>query len=130
MFGNYQTPAAGNTPGGSLEPAAKWVDKAGNLWLFGGQDFTVVANGHGGYQNDYEPVNTLWEFNVSTHEWAWMGGSSNVNGDAPDVYGTLGQAAPGNTPGGRMGAASWMDSSGNLWLFGGQGEDLQGMPDI
>jgi hypothetical protein len=42
------------------------------------------------------------------------------------VYGTLGAAAPGNTPGSRWQSASWTDSSGNLWLFGGQGYDSKG----
>jgi hypothetical protein len=36
------------------------------------------------------------------------------------VYGTLGQPAPGNLPGGREYASSWTDSRGNLWLFGGE----------
>ena len=32
---------------------------------------------------------------------------------------TLGQPAPGNAPGGRYGAVSWIDNQGNFWLFGG-----------
>jgi hypothetical protein len=36
------------------------------------------------------------------------------------VYGTLGVGAVGNTPGSRDSAASWIDASGNLWLFGGE----------
>jgi hypothetical protein len=39
---------------------------------------------------------------------------------------TLGTAAAGNIPGGRVGAATWTDSSGNLWLFGGTGFDVGG----
>ncbi len=35
------------------------------------------------------------------------------------VYGQQGIADSGNTPGGRDSAASWVDSQGNLWLFGG-----------
>ena len=45
------------------------------------------------------------------------GSPSGVTG----VYGTLGVAAAGNVPGGRYGPVSWIDSSGNPWLFGGQG---------
>jgi hypothetical protein len=37
------------------------------------------------------------------------------------VYGTEGTGAAGNVPGARAGAASWIDGTGNLWLFGGQG---------
>ncbi len=39
---------------------------------------------------------------------------------ASGVYGTLGMASSSNIPGPRNYAASWIDSSGNLWLFGGQ----------
>jgi hypothetical protein len=63
-----------------------------------------------------------------------MGGSDTVpSNSAPGtengqsgVYGTLGTAASPNLPGGRLGAASWIDASGNLWLFGGQGDDSTG----
>ena len=41
----------------------------------------------------------------------------------PGAYGTLGTSASGNIPGGRAAAASWIDGSGNFWLFGGQGYD-------
>ncbi len=61
-------------------------------WVLG-----VDSNGNDGSLND------LWEFNPSTHEWAWMGGSALVgsNQGQPGVYGTLGVAAAGNVPGGR-----------------------------
>lgn len=38
----------------------------------------------------------------------------------------LGIPDAGNVPGGRSGAAGWIDSNGNLWLFGGYGSDLLG----
>jgi N-acetylneuraminic acid mutarotase len=41
----------------------------------------------------------------------------------PGVYGTLGVASATNVPGGRYYAVSWTDKQGNLWLFGGEGED-------
>ena len=151
-------------------------------------------------------LNDLWEFNPSTNEWTWMGGSSTMACDerlmasrcvrhvgnaccwkhprrpsdtlragptaaaisgslgalatmptatvycsttfgssippranghgwaeaarsaarVPGVYGTLGTPAAGNIPGDRYSAASWTDSSGNLWLFGGYGYDANG----
>ena len=55
----------------------------------------------------------------TANEWTWVSGS-NV-GNAKGVYGTLGVAAASNVPGNRMNAVSWIDSSGNLWLFGGVG---------
>jgi hypothetical protein len=43
------------------------------------------------------------------------------------VYGDKGVPDPNNVPGGRGGpAVSWMDNSGNMWLFGGMGYDASG----
>lgn len=42
------------------------------------------------------------------------------------VYGTVGAASSTIYPGGRNQAASWTDSNGILWLFGGQGFDSAG----
>jgi len=58
-----------------------------------------------------------------------MSGSSTMSVDSSGfyygqpTYGSLGVASPNNTPGGRVGAISWTDSSGDLWLFGGNGYD-------
>jgi N-acetylneuraminic acid mutarotase len=112
VYGTLGTPASGNVPGGR-SGASSWTDNSGHLWLFGGHG--ADAQGNSGSLND------LWEFNPSTDEWTWMGGSSTVaeGGVAPGVYGTLGTPAAGNAPGGRYYASSWTDSSGHLWLFGG-----------
>jgi len=48
----------------------------------------------------------------------WAGGNEEL--DIAAVYGTPGVAAAANQPGARRGAASWQDSAGNFWLFGGQ----------
>ncbi|MGA3226223.1 MAG: kelch repeat-containing protein [Acidobacteriaceae bacterium] len=120
IYGTLGTPAAGNFPGGRNSPAA-WTDNSGNLWLFGG--YGSISTGYIGYFND------LWEFNPSTVEWTWMGGSNTIptnTGGEPGVYGTLGTAAAGNIPGARYEAVSWTDHSGNLWLFGGYGFDSAG----
>jgi hypothetical protein len=126
------TPAAGNTPG-SREDATTWTDSKGNLWLFGGWSFDVV-NGAQYYFDE------LWEFNPLTNQWAWMGGSSTRDGSAcfqnvsyyyltcgePGTYGTIVTPSSGNIPGGRAGATGWTDSSGNFWLFSGNGFDANG----
>ena len=67
------------------------------------------------------------------NEWTWMGGSNFVmqqaqvgNYGEPGGYGATGIVGAGNIPGGRNGAASATDSSGNFWLVGGFGYDANG----
>ena len=49
--------------------------------------------------------------------WTWISGT---NSDAASgSYGIQGIPAPGNFPGNREGAVTWVDLAGNLWLFGG-----------
>jgi len=104
VYGTLGVPAPGNVPPGR-EGAITWLDAKGNFWLFGGDAF-----GAGEFSD-------LWQFNPSTDEWAWMGGSNTPNN--PGVYGTLGTPAMQNVPGSRTGSVSWTDLQGNFWLFGG-----------
>jgi N-acetylneuraminic acid mutarotase len=119
VYGTSGTPAAGNIPG-SRNYATSVTDSGGHFWLFGGQGFDANTN--------YGFLNDLWEFNPSTNKWTWVSGSSTVgsNGTKSGVYGTLGTPAAGNVPGGRWGSMFWTDGSGNLWLFGGEGVDADG----
>jgi hypothetical protein len=117
--GNYGTlglPVYTNSPG-ALSGATSWTDQSGNLWLFGASyNLSMIGE-----------FNDLWEFNSAANEWTWMGGSSKgvlsfySSYGQPGVYGTLGIPAAGNIPGSRYDAANWTDSSGNFWLFGGNG---------
>jgi N-acetylneuraminic acid mutarotase len=106
VYGTLGVPAAGNVPG-ARDQAVSWKDASGNFWLFGGRE-----------NSNYLDLNDLWKYTSSTGEWTWMSGGNSPN--QPPVYGTLGVPAAGNVPGGRYLAVSWTDSSGNLWLFGGQ----------
>jgi hypothetical protein len=123
VYGTLGTAASTNIPGGRNE-AVNWVDSSGNLWLFGGGG--CDSTGTAGYLND------LWKYspgeNGTTGEWTWMSGSSTLTAyyGPSGVYGTQGIPASTNVPGGRLGAVSWVDSSGNLWLFGGTGADAAG----
>ncbi len=112
-YGVYGTPAA--TPGARYI-AVSWLDKQGNFWLFGGEG--NAASGNSGLLND------LWQYNPTNGVWTWMSGSNNSNAYA--VYGTLGESALANIPGARLGAVSWTDNAGNLWLFGGYGNATSG----
>jgi N-acetylneuraminic acid mutarotase len=121
VYGTEGIPATTNVPG-SRRQAASWIDGSDNLWLFGGSGWNASGSSGGA------PLNDLWEFNPTAKTWTWISGSStlytpNNTYSAIGVYGTEGAAAAGNTPGGRTNPVSWIDSSNNLWLFGGNGFD-------
>jgi len=115
VYGTQGTAAAGNVPGARYS-SSSWIDSSGNLWLFGG----AGSDAAGAIGN----LNDLWRYSPSTGLWTWISGGSGDN--ASGIYGTLGTAAAGNVPGARYSASSWIDSSGNLWLFGGVGNDATG----
>ncbi len=115
VYGTLGVASSSNTPG-SRENSVSWTDRSGNFWLFGGQG--QAAPGSGGWLND------LWEFKPTAKTWTWVSGSS--TGNEAGVYGTLGSASTANVPGGRYTSVGWIDGSGNLWLFGGQGNDSTG----
>jgi len=122
VYGALGIAAAANVPGGRFS-AVSWIDANGNFWLSGGDGYD--STGTQGYLDD------LWEYTPSatgdTGQWTWVAGGTTVGrtGGQTGVYGMLGVAAD-NNPGGRYGAASWIDSTGNLWLFGGDGYDSVG----
>jgi N-acetylneuraminic acid mutarotase len=111
-FGTKGIPSTSNAPV-SRDGANVWFDQKGNFWLFGGAAYNPARSGAPTIIND------LWQYNPTTNEWTWMSGSGNYE----DISnpGTLGVAAPGNVPGARDTPTTWVDSSGNLWLFGGFG---------
>jgi len=115
IYGTQGTASATNVPGARYS-ASSWIDSSGNLWLFGGVG--CDSTGSVGKLDD------LWRYSPSTKEWTWINGAN--ADDAAGVYGTLGTASAGNVPGARYAASSWIDSSGNLWLFGGYGYDSTG----
>jgi len=56
--------------------------------------------------------------------WTWVSGSDAKK--QKGIYGTIGITSPSNIPGARDTSTSWIDSNGNLWLFGGWGYDSAG----
>jgi hypothetical protein len=105
-YGTEGTGDPGNIPGARSDATA-WTDAAGNFWLFGGNGIAQPG--------DLGDLNDLWKY--SSGVWTWVSGSNGAN--QAGTYGTEGTAAPGNIPGARFGAVGWIDSSGNLFLFGG-----------
>jgi len=118
IYGTKGTAAPTNVPG-ARNRAVSWLDSSSKLWLFGGLGYFEAGN--------YGSLNDLWKFDPITLEWTWVSGSN--TGDQAGTYGTLGTAAPTNVPGARIGAVSWIDPQGILWLFGGYGYDSEGNRD-
>ena len=113
-YGTLGVASTSNIPG-ARDFAASAVDASGNAWIFGGYENASSVSGD---------MNDLWMFDPATGAWTWEAGAD--TSDQSGVYGTLGQVAAANTPGGRQGAMMWFDASGNLWLFGGYGYDSTG----
>lgn len=91
--------------------AVSWTDRSGNLWLSGGY-----------YDGTF---NDLWKFDTTAKMWTWVSGSNTPN--ANGTYGTKGVASTSNVPGSRAFASGWIDSKGDLWLYGGSGSgDING----
>jgi N-acetylneuraminic acid mutarotase len=117
VYGTQRAATAGNSPGARVS-AVSWTDLAGNFWLFGGYGYA-----QGGLGN----LNDLWEYNLGSGVWTWIGGSSSTA--AYGTYGTHGIPAGNNSPGAREQAVGWLDRSGNFWLFGGFGFDSADVED-
>ncbi len=118
-YGILGKPGPENLPPGRWS-SATWIDKDGNLWLFGGSSFNAATGSRGDLAND------LWKFSPNLNQWTWMGGSRGIGLGRPAYYGTKGEPGKHNIPGPRSGAVSWTDKSGNFWLFGGSGYDALG----
>ncbi|MBX3727809.1 MAG: hypothetical protein KF858_01380 [Candidatus Sumerlaeia bacterium] len=111
VFGDQGVSHPSNTPGARVD-AAGWVDLAGSLWVFGGYGRSPVTDDVGSrYLND------LWRYDTSSGDWTWRKGTAEAN--HPGHTGTRGIPDPDNIPAARHSASTWLDSDGNLWLFGG-----------
>jgi N-acetylneuraminic acid mutarotase len=112
-YGTEGTAGPNNVPG-ARDHAVTWTDGAGNFWLFGGAGYDSAGTD--------KDLNDLWKY--SAGEWTWVSGADVV--DQQGTYGTKGTASPSNVPGWRFSAVGWTDAAGNLWLFGGNGQDPTG----
>ncbi|WP_162852516.1 kelch repeat-containing protein [Dinghuibacter silviterrae] len=108
VYGTLGVAATTNKPGGRYNPSS-WTDGNGHFWMFGGWGYD--AAGAPGFLNDF------WEYDSATNRWTWMGGTNGIGAAA--TYGTKNVGSTANIPGARYGANTWVDASGNLWLFGG-----------
>jgi|GEM_PF-1015239 len=117
VYGTMGTATTMTTPGGRSF-ASVWCGANANspgsagFYLFGGAGRAATGTTKGS-------LNDLWLYDQNNNTWTWLGGSNALN--AAGVYGTLALAAPTNQPGARSASSAWVDATGNLWLFGGQG---------
>lgn len=112
--GTISIAAPGNRPGARLN-AVSWTDASGNFWLFGGYKRYVYSQPSGLTFND------LWKYDRARNLWTCYNTTSyNV---AQDSFSVRGVESPNTKPGSRYGATGWIDTSGSLWMFGGQSYD-------
>jgi hypothetical protein len=119
VYGTQGVAAASNIPGSRI--TSSWIDRLGNIWLFGGGGYDGAGNS-GGVLND------LWVYNPSTSQWAWVNGSSTLN--SPGSYGTKGIGTTANQPPSRQVNASWADANGNFYIMGGAGIGTSRLNDL
>jgi N-acetylneuraminic acid mutarotase len=115
VYGTKGIPSSSNIPG-ARQSSISWKDGNGDLWLFGGQGYDI--------NESLGRINDLWKFDNINNEWTWMSGSSTM--EQSGVYGTKGVSSSSNIPGARSSSIRWIDDSGDLWLFGGTGYDING----
>jgi N-acetylneuraminic acid mutarotase len=113
--GNYGTISISNSTNypGSRSESGYSTDALGNLWLFGGVGYVNL--------NVQGRLNDLWKYDVTSNDWTWMSGNNAYN--PAGVYGTLSVPSVTNHPGGREYPICWLDASGEIYLFGGEGRD-------
>ncbi len=117
VYGTKGIADAANVPG-ARQGAVGWFDATNNvLGLFGGYGHSTGSL--------FGDRNDLWKYSISNNQWTWVSGGNSVV--EPGVYGTKGVAAAANVPGSRERAIGWKDGAGNLWLFGGNGQDATGV---
>ena len=110
-YGVQGIPSSSNTPGSRGFGIMTWTDLNNNLWLFGGAG--LGAN----------RLADLWKYSITDGMWIWMHGSS-IQGSLGS-YGQKGVADASNFPPARdENNATWTNSDGTLWLFGGDQDAL------
>jgi len=95
-------------PGGRTYSAG-WSDNNDVIWIFGGIGFDSAMN--------YGVLNDLWSFTAGN--WTWVTGSD-----------TFGAPTSATGPGARQGMVYWKDTTGNLYIYGGQDVSGQSLNEL
>src|SRR5579863_2385623 len=130
-WGGVYGTLASQPPLGIRQEPTSWTDGNGNFWIFGGAFFEYGSCGEGCYVDRTDYDYDVWEYTPPSNTWTEVSGRDSLicsfqSGSAtceyaPGEYGTYGH------PGGRSSSASWTDTNGNFWLYGGYGIDSAGM---
>ncbi|OWF52572.1 uncharacterized protein LOC110447596 [Mizuhopecten yessoensis] len=99
--------------------ATTWV-KDTALYLFGGNrapNYNINYHHNTGFGSD------LFMYNITEGTWRYVHGRRQTGQAGKFAF--VGQHTRDNEPGCRRGGAGIVDTSGNLWLFGGEGADVQ-----
>ena len=115
IYAAVGSPNPASQPGGR-EGALAWTDPSGKFWLYGGGGYDSAGNNG--------TLSDLWQYDPTTGVWTvvWVATTTPAFAANPAAsYGTQGTA--GGSPGPRQEAAGWIDTAGNLWVFGGLGLD-------
>ncbi|MCF2220309.1 T9SS type A sorting domain-containing protein [Chryseobacterium sp. PS-8] len=101
VYGTENVENSSNTPG-------EFYMYKGASWQSGNYVYFLPADG----------IPVLWRYNMQTNNWCYVKKPSNTA--TMFNYGTLGVENPANFPASVYQPCSWIDSTGNFWLFGGQ----------
>jgi hypothetical protein len=119
VYGRIRVPAASNRMPGRRDFAAAIDKSAGVIFISGGLG---TDNSNDAYLAD------VWSFNVNSKLFAFIGGTTAVNGGAMGAYpavkgfdgGELRPARPNNYAGN-----AWVDPSGGLWFGMGASQNFE-----
>ncbi|MBM3381678.1 MAG: hypothetical protein FJY29_04475 [Betaproteobacteria bacterium] len=90
-----------------------WIDRAGHLWMFGGFSY------HSGSFSTPRMNNELWKWDGRS----WM---NVLSSDSSKNRKTSREKSPSPSvemPSPRSDARAWVDAQGEVWLYGGEGDD-------
>lgn len=90
-----------------------------DLYLFGGN--TGDYEGLDQAQINEKYTTDLWKYDLAEDSWTKLGGHDDICHCG--TYGHLESSSKENWPGCRIKASGWIDTSKNLWMFGGNGAD-------
>ncbi len=116
VYGTKSVAHQNNKPGGRFDHNGI-LAQDGIIYIFGGKGYDSAGTNN--------RLNDLWKYDPKENLWTWVSGDNLVS--QTGVYGTKGVAHQDNKPGARRGIVSFIDGEGNLYIFGGNGHDGDGV---